>query len=701
LIFAFLANLNHYFREVKKNKTILIGLSIAITFLILLSQSCKKSKIDSPWSVPTITTSEISDITETTAVGGGDIVSNGGNAVTESGVCWSTNENPTIEDNLTKDGTDSGVFLSSISGLISNTKYYVRAYATNAEGTGYGSSVEFTSDGLPTLTTAEVTSITPTTAVGGGNVTNDGGSAVTARGICLATTDNPTIANAKSVNGAGLGAFTSNMTGLADGAIYYVRAYATNSSGTSYGNSVSFSTQPATLATLTTLDISFTTNTTANSGGDITSSGGATVTARGVCWSLNPNPTILNNTTNDGNGTGYFTSNLSGLSVGTTYYLRAYATNKVGTSYGNGIQFKTLDPTVPVLTTNAASNITKTTATSGGNISSDGASTIIERGVCWSTSPNPTTANSKTLSGSGIGSFSSYLTGLSAGVTYYVRAFAVNGVGTGYGNEDEFATLAATLPTLTTTTITGIARGNANSGGDITSDGGSAITERGVCWGTSIDPTTSNSKTIDGSGTGAFTSTISGLVAGVKYYVRAYAKNGAGTGYASSQWSFTVPFAVGQFYQGGIIAYILKSGDPGYNATVQHGLIAAINDASGSIRWFNGTNVTTGATSTAIGAGITNTATIISVQGGTSTTYAAGLAKNYNAGTYTDWYLPSIGELNVMYTNSNLIGGFSNNIYWSSSELNNGNASYKDFGNGSTYSGVKSVTMKVRAIRKF
>ncbi len=585
-----------------KKRSIWIRSSIVIVASFLLfAQSCKKSKIDSPWSKPIITTIEVLNITETTAISGGDISSNGGTAVTESGVCWSTNDNPTIEDNLTKDGSDSGAFSSNISGLTSNTTYYVRAYATNSEGTGYGSSLSFTTKGLASLTTNEITDITLTTAIGGGNVTTDGGSDVTARGICLATTENPTLANAKSVNGNGLGSFTSNITGLADGAIYYVRAYATNSSGTSYGNSVSFSTQPATQPVLTTVVVYNITQTAASSESIITSSGGATVTAKGVCWSINPNPTINNNRTIDGLGTGSFYSTLAGLSSGTTYYIRSYATNKVGTSYGNELQFTTLAATIPTLTTSIVSSITNSKANSGGNISSDGASTITERGICWSTSPNPTILNSKTLDGSGTGAFSSALTGLSGGVTYYVRAYAKNLAGTGYGNQVTFKT----------------------------------------------------------------------------------------------------PVVIGQSYQGGIVAYIFQFGDPGYDANTQHGLIAASVDGISTITWYKGVYVTTGATGTILGTGLSNTTKIISVQGATSTTYAAGFAQAYNAGTYNDWYLPSKDELNKLYLNRTAIGGFIQSNYWTSTESSNQFAWYQSFPDGYQGTAAKLNTFKIRAVRTF
>ena len=180
-------------------------------------------------------------------------------------------------------------------------------------------------------------------------------------------------------------------------------------------------------------------------GGNIISSS-TPVTARGVCWSTSPNPTIANNFTTDGTGLGSFVSNFTGLTIFTTYYVRAYATNSgAGTSYGNEISFTTLNTTFPTLTTSPITNISSVmtggTAISGGNITDDGGQPVFSRGVCWSTSPNPTTANSKTIDGSGIGTFVSNITGLTGNTTYYVRAYATSSVGTAYGNEIGFTTL--------------------------------------------------------------------------------------------------------------------------------------------------------------------------------------------------------------------------------------------------------------------
>jgi hypothetical protein len=294
--------------------------------------------------------------------------------------------------------------------------------------------------------------------------------------------------------------------------------------------------------TVTTTSITNVSSSSATSGGNVTSDGGGTVTARGVCWSTSPNPTTANNKTNDGSGTGSFTSSITGLSPSTLYYVRAYATNGAGTAYGNSVSLTTQQAPaqLPTVSTTSITSVASSSASSGGNVTSDGGATVTARGVCWNTSQNPTTANSKTTNGSGIGSFTSSITGLSPSTFYYVRAYATNSAGTAYGNSVSFTTqqAPAQLPTVSTTSITSVSSSSAMSGGNVTSDGGATVTARGVCWNTSPNPTTANSKTTNGSGTGSFTSSITGLSPSTLYYVRAYATNSAGTAYGNSL-SFT------------------------------------------------------------------------------------------------------------------------------------------------------------------
>jgi len=290
------------------------------------------------------------------------------------------------------------------------------------------------------LTTAAVTDITNITATSGGTLISDEGSPVTARGVCWSTLPNPTTVDSKTVDGSGIGSFTSSITGLSLNVTYYVRAYAINGAGIAYGNEVSFTTA-ATPPIVTTTAASLLTKISANSGGNVTDDRGDAVTARGVCWSTSPNPTTANSHTTNGGGTGVFSSAITGLITGTTYYVRAYATNGVGTSYGNEISFTTL--AVPSVTTDITTTYTSAgNATSGGNVTGEGGVSVTAKGVCWSTSTNPTIADNTTTDGSGPGIYTSTITGLTLGTTYYIRAYATSVEGTSYGNEIWITTLA-------------------------------------------------------------------------------------------------------------------------------------------------------------------------------------------------------------------------------------------------------------------
>lgn len=199
------------------------------------------------------------------------------------------------------------------------------------------------------------------------------------------------------------------------------------------------------LPKITTNAITEITHLSASGGGEVLSDGGSQVSVRGVCWSTETDPTIDDSKTQNGSGLGEFTSTLSNLTGGTLYHARAYATNKVGTVYGNEIQFTT-DPTpvLSTLSTAIVTNITTTSASSGGIITFDGHAPVTARGICWATTAAPTLDDFKTTDGLGTGTFSSELTSLSPGNTYYVRSYATNSAGTAYGNEVTFSTNSIT-----------------------------------------------------------------------------------------------------------------------------------------------------------------------------------------------------------------------------------------------------------------
>ncbi|OFX89908.1 MAG: hypothetical protein A2W99_08935 [Bacteroidetes bacterium GWF2_33_16] len=370
---------------------------------------------------------------------------------------------------------------------------------------------------VPTITTTAASSITTTTATSGGNITSNGGANVTAAGVCYATTANPTTANSKVSTTTTSGAFTSSLTGLTASTTYYVRAYATNSAGTAYGSQISFTTGggsslnlPVTQNFASTMPVGWTTQ---NTGTSITerwsmsntaNAGGAAYEAKCTYQNVNPGTTRLItpaiNTVGvsqvtfsfkhmlDTYGTGVTlrvqTSNNKTTWTNTTWSVSTTATNIAATTvnvtvttnlnsattyfaivadgnlyqidywYVDNISITTGSAgTIPTVTTTAASSITASSATSGGNVTSAGSATVTERGICYSTSSNPTTSNSKVVSGSGTGSFTANISGLAASTTYYVRAYAINSVGTAYGSQVSFTTSSSGGGTTSDVTV--------------------------------------------------------------------------------------------------------------------------------------------------------------------------------------------------------------------------------------------------------
>jgi hypothetical protein len=184
-----------------------------------------------------------------------------------------------------------------------------------------------------------------------------------------------------------------------------------------------------------------------------------------------------------------------------------------------------------VSATNVASGITATSASTGGTVLSDGGSAVTERGIAYGTSSGPTVADATVTAGTGTGSFTLDLTGLSTATTYFYRAYATNALGTDYGPERSFTTASASPATVTTAPPAIVESNSARLGGNVTADGGGAVTLRGVAYGTSSGPTIAGDTIVIGSGPGAFSRAATGLVPGTTYFARAFATNMAGTSY--------------------------------------------------------------------------------------------------------------------------------------------------------------------------
>ena len=444
-----------------------------------------------------------------------------------------------------EDETENHNFTVTVTDLEEATKYYYRHVVWNHFYVDNKFVMEVksftTKTDVPKVKTVEVTDVTRTTATVIGEVTDECGSEVTERGVCWGTSHEPTASGSHLNSGTGTGSYSIAISNLGVGKTYYVRAYAKNSNGTSYGEELDFVTGDAVKPTVTTAEVTNIDWRTATGGGNVTDDGDASVTERGICWSTSHNPDVSGSHASNGTGTGSYTVNMTGLTAGATYYVRAYAKNIAGLSYGNEMSFEAKAPELPVVTTNSVTNILYTTATAGGNVTSDGGTEVTERGICWGTSHNPDLSNGFShlaASSAGTGSFTCSLTGLNPNTKYYVRAYATNSKGTSYGDEKDFTTQALQKPTVTTASISQLNFINATAvgGGEVTSDGGDAVTERGIYFGTSPNPVTTGTKLVAFSaGTGSFTCTMIGLVEETTYYVCAYATNGQGTSYGSEK----------------------------------------------------------------------------------------------------------------------------------------------------------------------
>lgn len=481
------------------------------------------------------------NIRANSAVLNGKITQNLVPSITEYGFVYSKKAAPTIENGATKVVISNPLVIGAeynalITNLDTEAWYYARAFATNGTEVVYGEQVSFlTIEGLPVVETSGYTQVTSSSAKIQCKVTDDAGSEVTERGVCYGLSPLPDKGGLHTTDGAGVGAWESELSNLSPNSKYYVRAYATNAYGTGYGNQKEFTTTEGLASVLTGQVINVTSNS-ASCTCEVVSDGDRQVTERGICWGKSPYPKTNGNHVSNGAGVGSYTCSMTNLEPGSLYYVCAYAVNSAGTVYGKDVQFNTLS-VAPSVTTQAATSITSSSATLNGVISSTGGSTITEAGFTYQADGDYTSKSVQVQVSNG--SFSYQLTNLSPGTKYYAKAYAKNKNGTGEGAIVTFTTSSG-LPQVSTVSASNVNSQTATVTGKIVSDGGFPITECGICYSTTNKkPTISDDYVTSTATAGQYNCELTGLTPSTKYYARAYAKNANGIVYDNTAINFT------------------------------------------------------------------------------------------------------------------------------------------------------------------
>lgn len=522
-----------------------ISLVLAV---ITLSFACTKDKKPTVGITNkiVITTNPFVTIGSDSAICSGEITSDGGDNITERGICYSLNENPTLNNSKVASGSGKGIFTCNLINLQPNTTYYIKAYCLSNQGEIFGKQENFkTLPGRPAISTNQISNIQIESAVGGGVIISDGGATITEKGLCISSLNSTPVRTDTFISaGQGSTSFSSSISNLKANRNYFVRAYAKNSKGETYaGNTVQFKTLPTQPPIISAVSVNIISRQTVRFGASILSNQGAIVTQYGFCVSQSSNPTIFNSTVISffGSPLATFIGDVINLNPNTSYYVRAFAYNSAGGPSYSSItsSFTTLSLLPPVVTTVSVGTISLNSASVSGNLSDDGGSIVTERGFLYSFNNILTTSNSKVIvPGNSIGLFSGPLTGLSSNSTYYVAAYARNSIGTSIStNVLSFRTLTPNPPSIQTTPISNLTSSSFQSGGTISSDGGVPIVQKGICWNTTGNPTISDNKTLNGVGSNSFSvssSFITQLTPNITYFVRAYATNQGGfTGYGN------------------------------------------------------------------------------------------------------------------------------------------------------------------------
>ena len=417
-----------------------IILGIILTICLVFS-SCKKDEV-----VP-ITSLSVDDMEIKTTYTTADIV-------------WSVKSEATINEAVLEYSTDPSFTLPkqvrmamyinkctvSLDSLKNGTTYYIRCKAINKinSTTSKTDSLRTLPYQLAKINTDSITQISVSTATLHGTLVNLGSDQKTSVGFYFASHTDVSVEDSciivevselkDSIH------YSYSLSNLVDNITYYVRSFARNVKGVSLGEELSFITKEVFLPEVAPTIIAYVSYTDVICKSEVISDGGGDIIERGFWYSTTPNPTLANEKKVSGNGKGVFSASISNLTANTTYYIRAFARNSKGTTYGEQAEFKTKEYTLPSVSTSVTTKVKYTTATCGGNVSDDGGQEVTDKGICYSTSQYPTVSDYKVSCGSGIGDFECDLSNLSEGTTYYVRTYAINSVGINYGDQSSFVT---------------------------------------------------------------------------------------------------------------------------------------------------------------------------------------------------------------------------------------------------------------------
>jgi hypothetical protein len=499
-------------------------------------------------SLPNVTSTNAINITGSGADISGNIVSDGGSTILNSGICFDTLSNPSTSISQVLFSSPSnvgsyyltGTFQVFLSGICKpNTNYYYRTFAINKNGTAYSEVKSFTTKPAFNFINEPVITFNASVPI------------ITFSLRANGDTLNGYRVEARKSDGNGANNYISTINAIRDTTISYILPD-NLTPNTNYNliisldskrasvqsNTISFTSPVPTVPTVSFVGVPSVSTTNASLVFIINNNGGASIINSGFCWSTSTNPDISLPTKVtlqfSSVGFNYSYGGFGPLNPATTYYLRAYATNSIGTGYGPVISITTL-PQIPILSSPYISSITNNSATAVTNIQNSGTATITSSGVVWSTtSQTPTLPSTfKTIDGTSSGSFTSTITGLNPSTTYYIRGYATSSVGTGYSSGFNSFTTLANVPILSGTISPTLTGSIALSGGTISSTNGSNIIERGVIFDVNSNPTYQNSyhvtSNLDNNLT--FQCLTSYLSSGSTYYFRSYAINANGIGY--------------------------------------------------------------------------------------------------------------------------------------------------------------------------